>query len=714
MTHGPWVHRVAKALSSALVTLPFLMVVLGVGSAAAQHDGFAEHVVGEVSVQPTRVSLRQRVGVTRGEQLLISSKPADRLRGIELLAQEGSEEAVEALSEAMAPGNTIRTSPRSRLVAVRALAPHAAVEDVRMVLVSVVNSVRAGASESPLETLARKTAAMALAKDGSEAAITALLTAVIGGGPTGDMASSALVAHPPAKLGPLSQSRKDMPAAQLRLLGELGDPRVIGVVRKQLKRKAPEVKRAAALALAQLGDGVAAVHARAWLSEEPSDDDGGAAQVVAAKILMLLDAPGAAAATAKLIGAARSRAEGLRLAGRSLSPALLGTLAAVIDADVTHPERVLATVLVSKIGGDQGARILLPLLADPKLATFAAFGLARLRSDVAHHGLDRALAGTSDAAARRLILRAGVVRYLVHRAEMAGLEVALERALASDDAADRTVGAFGLVAIGARDAGALLRHGSDDVAGAAARGALALGSEALSQLAPLFERAVSDGAAARTTALGVSLLYPGEAIRDVPTVRLARWAEAGGALAPLAAMRLAARGSELFRERVERLLAGTDPIVRLHVALGLAQSPDKTAVALVGGRYRFEIDVRVRRAIIRALSLRRERRRLAVLERARDFDPDPGVRALARSALAGRTVPIAPPLRGRDVAWISLRPNSDSERRSVSARAAVLLRADGVALPLLSAPDGVVVVPGLAGTGTVSLRLAPGAPTVKP
>src|SRR5207237_10317111 len=116
---------------------------------------------------------------------------------------------------------------------------------------------------------------------------------------------------------------------------------------------------------------------------------------------------------------------------------------------------------------------------------------------------------------------------------------------------------------------------------------------------------------------------------------LATWAESGGPLAPLAARALPTRDDEALRGRLKRLLEGSDPVVRAHLALGLGRDPEPSAVSLLTNAYRFEEDPQVRRAIIRALSLRTEVQRAAVLTLARDLDPDDDVRALARSALDG-------------------------------------------------------------------------------
>ena len=685
--------------------------LLWTGAAAAQPGPPTPFVRGvEQAVRDAvnaskKSSLRQRIGMQRGKQLLTSSDSGERIRGLERLAEDGSEEAVSALAEAMEPGTALRTDPQSRLIAVRLLAAHAAEPDVQSVLEGVLGSVRAGAPESPLDALSRATAAMALAKAGSSDTLTPLVTAVIGGGATGRLARDAIMAHPPRALGPLGRSFKDMSPRVLTLLGELGDPRVIGICRKQLKRKTPAVKRAAVVALAKLGDGSVANTARTWLKKKGDT----AQQVAASEALMLLDAPGAAAAIASLLGAARTRGAGLELAEASLSPALVPTLEAVLNAKVTAAERARAAAIIAKIGGDDAARVLAKLLAKPGLATAAAFGLARSHGRLATSALGKALAAAEPGAPKRLIIRAGLVRHIMHGPSIAGLQAAVEAARASQDDADRALGAWGRVLLDGPASIATLAAQDDDViATAVASAAITLGSRGIAELdEALVKAATGDVPSRRTIAMGAALLVESGATRHVATSRLARWAEGGSTLAPLAALRLAARDSTLFRGRTEQLLGGTDPLVRLHVALGLGSSPESDAVSLLIGAYRFETDVRVRRAIVRALSVRREKLRERTLTTARDLDPDPQVRALAASALKGRKLRLALPPRGQQVAWISLRPNSEAERNASSGRPLMLIRSDGLALPTLSAPDGVVLVGGLIETGEVSIQLSP-------
>jgi hypothetical protein len=129
-------------------------------------------------------------------------------------------------------------------------------------------------------------------------------------------------------------------------------------------------------------------------------------------------------------------------------------------------------------------------------------------------------------------------------------------------------------------------------------------------------------------------------------------------------------------------------------------------VTLLVNAYRFEDDVGVRRAIVRALSRRGEVQRTSTLEVARDLDPDPGVRGLARAALAGRELAApAVPARGgasTGVAWI-VGASTEAARGGLLLPGRVV-RADGVAVPIVSDGDGSALVPGLpAGPGQLQM-----------
>jgi hypothetical protein len=206
-------------------------------------------------------------------------------------------------------------------------------------------------------------------------------------------------------------------------------------------------------------------------------------------------------------------------------------------------------------------------------------------------------------------------------------------------------------------------------------------------------------------AMGIALLSDPNA-EGLSTETLGRLAEEGGPLAPLAARALPTRDGEAVRSQIKRLLEGTDPVIRAHIAFGLANDPEPDAVSLLVEAYRFEEDASVRRAVIRALSARKEKQRIATLTMARDLDPDDGVRALAKAALDGRSLlpPATDP--AGTVLWVSLVANAPGELDAISGRAARFVRADGLAVPVVSDPDGVLIIPGMP-EGRAGLTLAP-------
>ncbi|MCA9624380.1 MAG: HEAT repeat domain-containing protein, partial [Myxococcales bacterium] len=214
----------------------------------------------------------------------------------------------------------------------------------------------------------------------------------------------------------------------------------------------------------------------------------------------------------------------------------------------------------------------------------------------------------------------------------------------------------------------------------------------------------------------LALLVQGDrSIEALASSTLATWAEAGGALAPAAALRLATRDSRAFRARLRQLLDGTSPSLRAQVALGLGASPEPDATYLLVERFRFEPEAIVRAAIVRGLSQRPEKLRLPTLRQAALLDPDERVRALATSALAGRK--LAAPLFARgpaEVAWVTLRANSEGEREAVVRRPVEVRRADGLVVPMVSAPDGVVLVVGLREGERYDLAIVPQAPPKAP
>jgi HEAT repeat protein len=664
-------------------------------------------------------ALKEMFGVAVAVRLTQADDATARLRGIERLAAIGTPEAVDALVEQIEQGSPAARDPRARLAAVRALASFTKKDNVRQLLLretTDASSSEGRGSFTALGALIRGTAALALAKDGEKKALQSLVAVVLQGGPGAEAAVRALRAYPPESLESFLESRKVLPPALATLLGELGDLRVVERLRAMLKDPDPAAQTAAAIALSRLRDEAALPIAREWLAKsEPR------LRRAAAEVLTYLGAPEAPAAVAALFASDATREDGLRLALRAPSPEIAGAIVDQLGA-FTEGARPRAIAAIGRAGGPKAITALTAMLDKPESATAAAYALAMIPDAAARDAINTGLAGGGPEARKyerlRLFISAGIVRALALGDAPPDLGRALLLASASKFPADRGLAAFGRAATREVSAEAAIasacpdfKHGSCDQAAlaGAARGALATRSRDLDAFLPLLVReATTEGPTPVATIAAVALLAHPDG-GDLSTLTLAAWAEAGGPVAPLAARALPTRDHEAIRGRIRALLEGSDPVVRAHTALGLGRDPEASAVSLLTAAYRFEDDASVRRAIIRALSRRAEVQRAATLALARDLDPDDEVRALARAAIAGRDLdPTAQAGGGveaaRSIAWIVIAPNDG--KPAEAARSARLTRSDGLAIPVVSDPDGVLLIPGLP-PGVASLKIAP-------
>jgi cellulose synthase operon protein C len=747
---------VGKMLLAASVTWAAALPAWGQPSGPAIREAV---VVGEAegaAVAPP-TTLLGRFGVPVAKRLLFTEDRSDRLRGIERLGALGTDEAIEALVNAVEVGTTLGRDPEARLLAVRSLAAHAHRPGVRGVLTRELSDPGKGKSAAltSLADLLRESAALALARSthrpgGDDEALAALIVAVRQGGLPAEAASRALKAFPPPSIdgildgfgkssgagetapaksrgkGGKKQGKKGSsgskptgkPADQkappqktaprkalappvIDLLGDLGDLRATARLRAELKRKDQAGQIAAAIALAKLGDVTPAEVARGWIKRPDAR-----LQRSATEVLVRLGTPDAPRAIATLLASDATRAQGVRFALDAPTPALVKALEQALPKLFVE-DRPACVEAIGRAGGPSATSKLIALLEDPDLRTPAAFALATSPGDGVSAAMATALAAAptdaDDGAKRRLLARAGIVRALTLDDPPDGLVETLERMLASKRPEDRGAAALGLVALGELDVPAVLAKGDDASIRGAAAGSIAQGPGALESWSPALSS--SDAPTPTQTAAGVALLSD-EALSSLPTSWLLRRAEEGGALSPLAARALAIRDDEPLRPQIARLLGGTDPVVRAHVALGLGQSHEPDAVSVLAAAYRFEPDAAVRRAVVRGLSARSEVQRLHTLRLARDLDPDSTVRSLARAALAGRRFDAVPAMAGRYVGWIELVPNEASASPLTSDRAALVVRGDGVGIPVVASDDGVLLVPGL-GLGAGSVRLAP-------
>ncbi len=737
--------RRARPLTS-LVIAAVLAISVIPGEASAQRAGAARAVARDTAKPLGGTSaLHDLFGVPVAKRLLLSDDTADRIRGIERLGSLGTDDAIEALVAALEGGGTTSSDTKVRLVAVRILAAHTDKDAVRQVLIRELSTPvgpEARGTVSPLQSLLRKTAALALARAGTKKATVPLLAAVERAGLAGDAASAALKAYPPASLESFFEEKKKLPPTQIAFLGDLGDLRAIEKLRPLLvdqekdkdKDKDSDARIAAVVALAKLGDETALATVKPWLKRgDPR------LLKAASETLLYLGAPEAGPAVTALLASDVTREAGLALALRAplrslaepLTAALekLGTddkpraIAAIGRAGGPAAVKTLAAEAEKMFGGGDAKKDAKPAKADakkdkkdakpeekldptkvPPLALAALFALSTMPGDEARAALEKLIGdprASKEDAQSRAVVRAGIVRAVVRGEAPAGLAERLEKWSASKDGVSRAIAALGQVATGAKSAADVIascteKKCDEPVLRAAARGALARGGDALTPFLDLLEQPWARGTdLAKPSLIAVAaavglLAHPGG--RNLPTSTLAAWAEGGGPLAPLAARALPTRDDDVTRGRIKRLLEGTDPVVRAHVALGLGKDPEHDAVTLLVDAYRFEDDAQVRGAIIRALSERKEPQRTDTLETARALDPDDGVRALARAALAGRT--LAPAITvAQAAAWIAIEDNDAGTAKA--ARAGRVVRSDGVAVPFVADPDGVLLVPGL-------------------
>lgn len=740
---GPWSTR-RRLLAAAAIALA---TIGSVGSTAlAQKPGGARAAERDTA-KPIggTLAIRDLFGVSAAKRLLQSDRTEDRIRGIERLGSLGTDEAIDALVAALESGGTASSDTKARLVAVRILASHTDREPVRQVLVRELSTPvgpEARGTVSPLQSMLRRTAALGLARSGTKKATAPLLQAVERGGLAGDAAAMALKVYPPASLDPFFEDKKKLPPSQIAFLGELGDLRAIEKLRPLLADKDTDVQIAASIALAKLGDETALATVKPWLKRgDPR------LLKAASEVLLYLGAPESAPAVSALLASDVTREVGLSLALRMPLRALVEPLSSAMDK-LGADDKPRAIAAIGRAGGPDAVKKLTAEIekmfpggasseakkdekkdakkdakdakkdpkkeapeekADgtkvPRLALGALFALATMPGDDARAALEKLIAdprASKEDAPSRAIVRAGIVRAVVRGDAPAGLADRLQAWSTSKDPVSKAIAALGQVATGARSAADLVatcaeKKCDEPVLRAAARGALARGGDALGPFQELLEQPWARGTdlakpskIAIASAVGL-LANPGG--RNVPTSTLAAWAEGGGPLAPLAARALPVRDDDVTRGRIKRLLEGTDPVVRAHVALGLGADPEKDAVSLLVEAYRFEDDAQVRAAIVRALAERKEAQRKETLETARSLDPDDGVRALARAALAGRKLAPSVTTASQAAAWIAIEDNDAGT--GPTARAGRVVRSDGVAVPFVADPDGVLLVPGL-------------------
>lgn len=524
-------------------------------------------------------------------------------------------------------------------------------------------------------------------------------------------------ADPTTYPAPKGKKLRTLHANVVEFFGDLGDLRAVPVLRF-IARGSSASRPIAGLALAKFGDDTSFGDARRWakLDDAKLAEAGGRILVLlddwseekpaegakpqakpappktkgaaAAPPAIVVNGPPAVKAAARLLSSTATRRAGFQLILDARSPANFAPLTDALGtiAHEAGDDRSLAILALARIGG---AAKLVPMLEEDGLDRVAAFALATLPGADASDALAKAIAGAKTPAKKRLAVRAGVVRAVALGATVAGLEDAIAALEKSKDAADQDTGAFGRVALGGDIAAILGKTPTDPVLAGAARAAALRGSEALQAFVP-FLKGAADGQEPtdQHVAAGIALLLP-EGRKATPQQTLLAWAEGGGALAPLAALALPMHDDDAIRPRIKTLLLeGTDPVVRAHVALGLADDPEPSSVSLLAEAYLVETHPVARRAIIRAIAARTESQRTRILAWAADLDPDETNRSVARAGLNGVSPTTSTGL-DLTLSWTTV-STTDGAPRALPAR---FLRGDDFAVPVMTAPDGDLVVP---------------------
>jgi HEAT repeat protein len=693
---------------------------------------------GPDGVVPTRThttdGLLARVGLGAAIPLMRSTDPDERLRGLERVAAMRTPESLSSLVRAAQsrgvasldprlPAEGIaRTDPRSLLVAVRALATWIERDTARAALAAIVAGPEATFSTQPpplsrdpaedeLEAaarvrLARHEAALALASSGDALAVEALLTLARSGGPGQVPALEALEAVPPVAPSAFVGVPLTTPS-MIGLAARVVDLRTLDVLSGALRSTDPFMRAAALSALGAFGDARAIDAARSALH-----DSDPRVRVAATDALVHLGAPDAAKAVEALVANEKTAPGGLALAEFLSDDAIAKAAAACAVASADMGLRREAVAALGRQIGPLATTALAALASDPALEPSVAAALARSPSRAAMGAIE-ALARTP--ASRRVAARSYVVRRYMRGERSAILDALIAALAASSNPTDRSVAIEAQVALGDTSASRGLSDRDPRVRRAAAMGAMGAGGTREGRDADIHDvllRRVAMEPDEPTRVVLCAGLVDGDQSATLSTSNLIDRAEGGGADAPLAALAVSRRVEEAPSPVVDNLLASRDPVLRAHAARGLGESGAPNAVGRLARAYLWEADADVRRAIVRALGTAAaftsgEGRETLAL--AASLDPDAITRIAARRALSG--APDSTPLPVREVAWIKLSPaESAALPRNETA---LLIRSDGLAIPIAFDDDGYALVFGLP-PGDLRLRLAPRLPTYSP
>jgi HEAT repeat protein len=665
-------------------------------------------------------TLRSRFGVDVASRLMRSGDPDERLRGIDRASAIRTPEALALLIRASAPtlqsacearssiDGVARCDPRALLSVVRGLATWAGVASARQQLVAILEAPTPSfathvaslpsrdpsydeAQGSARVALARKQAAIALARSGNGAALETLVTVARSGETGQEAAIEALDVEPPegpAVLGGVALATRPT----IALAARLGDLRTLDSILGIIRTSDAGLRAAAIDALGGLGDTRVLDVARASLR-----DSDARVRLAAAGALARLATPDAGEAVEAAIADKQTALEALAFAQRVQSDGVTRAVAALAAASADGSLRAAALAALGRQKTPLAVRALMTLGQDPRLEGDAACAIARSPSAVALGALEQ-MTSTSP----RLAARAYLVRRFVRGERSIRLDALLRRLAASGDGRDRAVGMEALVGLGEGSLDRALADRDPRVRRAGAAAALA--SRDARQIASLRAHIATEPDETTRQVLSVGLV-DGDPDATVPTSILVDRARSGGPDAPLAALAFARRADTASDETLSALLESSDPVLRAHAARGLGLGAAADAAGRLVQAYAFETEAEVRRAIVAALAARESDAGATTLALAAELDPDAAVRSMAKRALRGVT-PAVPSL-VPEVAWLRVLEAEGAERPLEMT--GTLIESDGLAVPIAFDDEGYALVPGVV-PGEARLHLAPRLP----
>ena len=686
-------------------TLLTSVVVAATALSSAREVTASPDVEARVSLGQT--SLRQQFGADVARRLLRGADSAapgqDVLRGIERAASLGSPEGPALLVQVLSdPRGPARTDARVLLAVTRALAPFVRERGVARALAEFVVAVpvthgRAGRADDEGADLdrrarleiARRTAAVALAEAGDERAVELLVSAARGTGPGQLAAIAALEAFPPVVI----PDTLALTPGSIALAGALGDLRAADAILEAAASIDPAVRAASLQALGAMGDGRLVLLAIA--AEHDAD---ASVRRASAEALVRIGAPDAVHAVRRLLEDDATAVRGVELSEAVPGDEVTAGLVSRIHAGGDRALRSAAVVELGRRADPKALAALAELLADPALTGDAADAIARSPLPAAWDVIGKHLA---EPPMRRLSARMAAVRGRLGPMPV-GIVKMLHALADSADGADRAAAKIALLVAGE----ATLRTTLDDP-DPRVRRAAAMASDPTEPLAAAEMLRHRDREHDALTRLVLTAgLASGDRDALVSTTELLARLREGDVDAPVSALALASRGDLPEREAIDAALTSSDVLLRAHAAEGLAVCPDPTASGRLAAAYEAETDLAVRRRIIVALAQRTVDRgvpfRDQALDRAARNDPDPSLRAVAWRGLLGYGAPER--LRADDVIWIRA---MTAEGKPVGGPplSGVVVRADGVAVPVVFDEDGYVLI--VSPRGPTRLMLAP-------